>query len=794
MCGTSHEFSSGYKGNKKLERQRRRKERQKKSDRVGSPMTEPLLKNHNDIVLNIEEENLLENPVKGDADDAAPLLTESEKALTIKDEDISSLSLSIKYMNANTDKFVYTGAPLSAGNFFFLLLLINSFFLIYFSTEKRSEALNFRRINQLSLRQKSARRRKMWQRVYDENTQQMVWIRCPLKKVKVGSAPFGYTPRHSFATDGKYSMSFASHLSHNMPRTHSNDLEGTDNPPPPGPLNDLLVAASSAPPPSTPDNMTFRPSGGGVGGVAGHAHPSSYVSRSSLMSPTRRTSKDSFGDSVLYSTSPGFTSVFDEEGGLTWQRVDSGAPLQAAYYGPSMAKIEGVPPIYGQSAPSSVDNPLQRLPPANSPTRQGSNSSPVPTNSNSQQQQQPHPTSSLQNHPLYDLPAVAAYTFKDKQMWFLDRMSEIQKPWTDGFVRIEIRRHKILDDSFRAWMQLEGEDLHKWMRYQFRGEAGVDAGGLEREWFGLLVEEFFAPKNGFFQRISESAGGSYHINPLASYYHPNNYLQYFRFIGRVFGKALMQSQSLNANLCLPLRKQIVQMPVTFSDLEFVDEELYKHLSWLKKIATPDMITALCLDFTISYPNPLQQNQIITEQLLPNGQDIMVTEENKLDYLHCRLRHRLLDSIKPQLESLLLGLYEIIPPDLLSVFDYQEFDLLLCGIPQIQLDDWIRHTEYLGEYTKLGEKHPVIRWFWLCVEEMTQEERIKLLQFTTGCARLPVQGFKALQSNDGKFRKFNIQSIPKSVSSHLSPSLPHDTSFFSLLCVELDLPESTYLLQ
>ncbi len=32
--------------------------------------------------------------------------------------------------------------------------------------------------------------------------------------------------------------------------------------------------------------------------------------------------------------------------------------------------------------------------------------------------------------------------------------------------------------------------------------------------------------------------------------------------------------------------------------------------------------------------------------------------------------------------------------------------------------------------------------------------------TTGCARLPAQGFKALQSNDGKYRKFNIQSVMK----------------------------------
>lgn len=62
----------------------------------------------------------------------------------------------------------------------------------------------------------------------------------------------------------------------------------------------------------------------------------------------------------------------------------------------------------------------------------------------------------------------------------------------------------------------------------------------------------------------------------------------------------------------------------------------------------------------------------------------------------------------------------------------------------------------------GERHRVIRWFWKAVEDMSQEERVRLVQFVTGCGRLPVQGFKALQSNDGNYRKFNIQSISKRV--------------------------------
>lgn len=154
---------------------------------------------------------------------------------------------------------------------------------------------------------------------------------------------------------------------------------------------------------------------------------------------------------------------------------------------------------------------------------------------------------------------------------------------------------------------------------------------------------------------------------------------------------------------------------------------------------------------------------MTFELKPNGADIAVNDENKEEYLQLRLRNRMLDSIKPQLEMFLTGFYEVLPPELLCVFDYQELELLMCGVPDLDVKDWIKHTEYLGIYNRpLKEMHRVVKWFWEEVEEMTAEERVRLLQFVTGSGRLPAHGFKALQSNDGNFRKFNIQSITKQV--------------------------------
>jgi hypothetical protein len=84
---------------------------------------------------------------------------------------------------------------------------------------------------------------------------------------------------------------------------------------------------------------------------------------------------------------------------------------------------------------------------------------------------------------------------------------------------------------------------------------------------------------------------------------------------------------------------------------------------------------------------------------------------------------------------------------------------------IDVADWRRHTEYLGEYARLGERHRVIRWFWEAVTHTLDEaQRARLLQFTTGGGSVPAQGFKGLQSNDGHFRRFNVQSVRRQDSS------------------------------
>jgi E3 ubiquitin-protein ligase NEDD4 len=120
---------------------------------------------------------------------------------------------------------------------------------------------------------------------------------------------------------------------------------------------------------------------------------------------------------------------------------------------------------------------------------------------------------------------------------------------------------------------------------------------------------------------------------------------------------------------------------------------------------------------------------------------------------------MLGRIKNQLTELLLGFFDVIPEPLLTVFDFQELELLMCGLPNIDMDDWKANTLYTGEYDRTDGKHRVCRWFWEVVEEQFDDElKARLLQFVTGTSGVPSRGFSVLQGNDGNVRKFTIHGV------------------------------------
>lgn len=124
--------------------------------------------------------------------------------------------------------------------------------------------------------------------------------------------------------------------------------------------------------------------------------------------------------------------------------------------------------------------------------------------------------------------------------------------------------------------------------------------------------------------------------------------------------------------------------------------------------------------------------------------------------------KIVKRVEEQFNAFMSGFNELIPADLVNVFDERELELLIGGIADIDVDDWKRHTDYRG----YQEQDEVIQNFWKIVRSWDAEQKSRLLQFTTGTSRIPVNGFKDLQGSDGP-RRFTIEksgdpaALPKS---------------------------------
>lgn len=103
-----------------------------------------------------------------------------------------------------------------------------------------------------------------------------------------------------------------------------------------------------------------------------------------------------------------------------------------------------------------------------------------------------------------------------------------------------------------------------------------------------------------------------------------------------------------------------------------------------------------------------------------------------------LKHRMLGRVREQLKHFLVGFYEVIPEALLTIFDFQELELLMCGLPTISLEDWKKNTDYAGELERKGDSHKVAQWFWSVLEEFEDDQKARLLQFVTGTSGVPSQ--------------------------------------------------------
>lgn len=170
-----------------------------------------------------------------------------------------------------------------------------------------------------------------------------------------------------------------------------------------------------------------------------------------------------------------------------------------------------------------------------------------------------------------------------------------------GHCRLEVSRAEIFEESYRLIMKMRPKDMRKRLMVKFRGEEGLDYGGVAREWLYLLSREMLNPQYGLFQysrddhytlQINPDSGNNKKKEKKIEFIYQFSFmififigvnpdhLSYFHFVGRVLGIAVFHGHCLDGGFTTPFYKQLLNKPITLSDIEGVDPELHRSLTWM----------------------------------------------------------------------------------------------------------------------------------------------------------------------------------------------------------------------
>lgn len=310
-----------------------------------------------------------------------------------------------------------------------------------------------------------------------------------------------------------------------------------------------------------------------------------------------------------------------------------------------------------------------------------------------------------------------------------------QKVILDVYFKVRVRRDHIVADSLKC-IQQNPTNLKKSLRVQFIDEPGVDAGGLKKEWFLLLTKSLFSIQAGMLTNVEDSNYLWFNIVPV------DNFEMYYLF-GAILGLAIYNSTILDLKFPLTLYQLLLGLPVGFSDYQELYPVTAENLLKLRGYTEEEM-EALSLTFEVSFIDAF--GRLHSRDLIPGGEKVSVTVENRELYIDKYARFFLLDSMKGHVEAFTKGFSNVIGGNALSLFLPEEIQLLLCGSTESHLDtDILRSvTKYVGWNSKEEAlKAPVITWFWDYIECLTAKQQKKFLLFVTGSDRIPATGIQNL---------------------------------------------------
>ena len=267
--------------------------------------------------------------------------------------------------------------------------------------------------------------------------------------------------------------------------------------------------------------------------------------------------------------------------------------------------------------------------------------------------------------------------------------------------RAVVRRGHIAEDGF-AHLNGLGPALKDTIEIAFIDqhgleEAGIDGGGVFKEFLTSLSKEAFDNDRGLWLATQQQ---ELYPNPH-SYSRESSQLSWYGFLGRILGKALYEGILVDIAFAGAFLSKWLGKQSYLDDLASVDPELYQGLLFLKNY-TGNVEGDLSLNFTVANE---EFGVSKTLDLIPNGRNVAVTNENRVQYITLVAHYRLNVQTEKQCAAFFGGLSDIIEPGWIRMFNQQELRVLVGGTDQeLDVDDLASNCVYGG----WDESHDTVR--------------------------------------------------------------------------------------
>ncbi|KAJ5661926.1 uncharacterized protein N7477_009542 [Penicillium maclennaniae] len=360
------------------------------------------------------------------------------------------------------------------------------------------------------------------------------------------------------------------------------------------------------------------------------------------------------------------------------------------------------------------------------------------------------------------------------------------------YLVISVRRDNVLTDSLNQLWRRERRELMRPLKVQMgmdEGEEGLDHGGVQQEYFRVLMAEALDPAYGMFTMDSRHR---------ISWFRPCSFepLYKFELLGLLMSIAVYNGLTLPINFPVAFYRKLLGLKVkhldhikdgwpelaqglssllewkdgdvgdifvrtyefsfeSFGQVETIDmQKVGRDAIWPVPVSHPTALSKMPSAEPAMLSPPSSTTAEATEETTtsmpeslsmqsptpPSDDAALVTNDNRQQFVKDYIFWLTDKSVRPQFEAFLRGFQTCLDRSALSIFTPEALKTVVEGLHEIDIKELENHARYEGGF---GPDHRVIRDFWSVVQQYSPEKKAQLLEFVTASDRIPVNGIPSI---------------------------------------------------